>query len=343
MPQYQTIRTPQDYVNYTFNVSSRGITQVGSELAGLSNTVSTILGEIAFKTSEFLSHTEVMAMGMAAIVSAAFVDATNKAIDFQQQVANIQAIGGAGINAGIVGDKAMEFSNRFGMNISDMTDGLEALARAGINTTSVMTQVLEEGVKLSKLEGMDFEKSMESLITTTNLLAPEGLDMNTPEYAEELKKMNQLIVSASETSPIDAEDIIMTLQHAGGYAAETDIDQMDLFATIAQLGSRGTRGEIAGTALRAFMSAGQKDTAQRALARIGLNVKDLWAPDGESMLSISEMKNVIDSAMEARGMSKQEKLEFYSDFVGYKQANQIMKIDTGEIEQYKENIQHAWE
>lgn len=343
MPQYQTIRTPQDYVNYTFNVSSRGITQVGSELAGLSNTVSTILGEIAFKTSEFLSHTEVMAMGMAAIVSAAFVDATNKAIDFQQQVANIQAIGGAGINAGIVGDKAMEFSNRFGMNISDMTDGLEALARAGINTTSVMTQVLEEGVKLSKLEGMDFEKSMESLITTTNLLAPEGLDMNTPEYAEELKKMNQLIVSASETSPIDAEDIIMTLQHAGGYAAETDIDQMDLFATIAQLGSRGTRGEIAGTALRAFMSAGQKDTAQRALARIGLNVKDLWAPDGESMLSISEMKNVIDSAMEARGMSKQEKLEFYSDFVGYKQANQIMKIDTGEIEQYKENIQHAWD
>lgn len=343
MPQYQTIRTPQDYVNYTFNVSSRGITQVGSELAGLSNTVSTILGEIAFKTSEFLSHTEVMAMGMAAIVSAAFVDATNKAIDFQQQVANIQAIGGAGINAGIVGDKAMEFSNRFGMNISDMTDGLEALARAGINTTSVMTQVLEEGVKLSKLEGMDFEKSMESLITTTNLLAPEGLDMNTPEYAEELKKMNQLIVSASETSPIDAEDIIMTLQHAGGYAAETEIDQMDLFATIAQLGSRGTRGEIAGTALRAFMSAGQKDTAQRALARIGLNVKDLWAPDGESMLSISEMKNVIDSAMEARGMSKQEKLEFYSDFVGYKQANQIMKIDTGEIEQYKESIQHAWD
>lgn len=343
MPQYQTIRTPQDYVNYTFNVSSRGITQVGSELAGLSNTVSTILGEIAFKTSEFLSHTEVMAMGMAAIVSAAFVDATNKAIDFQQQVANIQAIGGAGINAGIVGDKAMEFSNRFGMNISDMTEGLEALARAGINTTNVMTQVLEEGVKLSKLEGMDFEKSMESLITTTNLLAPEGLDMNTPEYAEELKKMNQLIVSASETSPIDAEDIIMTLQHAGGYAAETGIDQLDLFATIAQLGSRGTRGEIAGTALRAFMSAGQKDTAQRALARIGLNVKDLWAPDGESMLSVSEMKNVIDSAMEARGMSKQEKLEFYSDFVGYKQANQIMKIDTGEIEQYKENIQHAWD
>ena len=343
MPQYQTIRTPQDYVNYTFNVSSRGITQVGSELAGLSNTVSTILGEIAFKTSEFLSHTEVMAMGMAAIVSAAFVDATNKAIDFQQQVANIQAIGGAGINAGIVGDKAMEFSNRFGMNISDMTEGLEALARAGINTTNVMTQVLEEGVKLSKLEGMDFEKSMESLITTTNLLAPDGLDMNTPEYAEELKKMNQLIVSASETSPIDAEDIIMTLQHAGGYAAETGIDQLDLFATIAQLGSRGTRGEIAGTALRAFMSAGQKDTAQRALARIGLNVKDLWAPDGESMLSVSEMKNVIDSAMEARGMSKQEKLEFYSDFVGYKQANQIMKIDTGEIEQYKESIQHAWD
>lgn len=343
MSQYESIKTPQDYVNYTFNVSARGMTQVASEMAGLSNTVQTILGEIAFKTSEFLSHTEVMAMGMSAVLTAAFADATKSAIDFQQEVANIQAIGGAGIDANVIGAKAMEFSSKFGMSVSEMTEGLEALARAGINTTNVMTKVLEEGVKLSKLEGMDFEKSMESLITTTNLLAPEGLDMNSPEYAEELKRMNQLIVSASETSPIDAEDIIMTLQHAGGYAAETEIDQMDLFATIAQLGSRGTRGEIAGTALRAFMSAGQKDTAQRALARIGLNVKDLWSADGESMLSISEMKDVLDNAMEARGYSKQEKLEFYSDFVGYKQANQIMKIDTGEIDKYKESIQHAWD
>jgi hypothetical protein len=38
----------------------------------------------------------------------------------------------------------------------------------------------------------------------------------------------------------------------------------------------------------------KKDTAQRALARIGLNVSDLWNDNGETMLSISEMKDVLD-------------------------------------------------
>ena len=237
----------------------------------------------------------------------------------------------------------MEYSNKFGMAVSDMTEGLEALARAGITTTSVMTQVLEEGVKLSKLEGISLEDSINHLISTTNLLSQDNVDMNAPEYAQMLKDMNQHIVSTSESAPINAENIMQTLQHVGGYASASGMDQDDLFAVIAQLGARGTKGEMAGTALRAFIAAGNKDTAQRALARIGLSVNDLWDENGETMLSISEMKNVLDNALEARGYSKQEKLEFYSDFVGYKQANQIMKIDTTEVEKYKDNIANAWD
>lgn len=343
MTQYESVRTPQDYVNYTFNISSKGVTQVAGELAGLSSTVSTILGDIAFKTSEFLSHTETMAIGAGAAVSAVFVKATQDAIRFEQQVANVKAIGGESVNAALIGDKAMEYSNKFGMAVSDMTEGLEALARAGITTTSVMTQVLEEGVKLSKLEGISLEDSINHLISTTNLLSQDNVDMNAPEYAQMLKDMNQHIVSTSESAPINAENIMQTLQHVGGYASASGMDQDDLFAVIAQLGARGTKGEMAGTALRAFIAAGNKDTAQRALARVGLSVSDLWDENGETMLSISEMKNVLDSALEARGYSKQEKLEFYSDFVGYKQANQVMKIDTTEVEKYKDNIANAWD
>ena len=340
---YESIDTPQDYVNYTFNVEARGIAEVGSELMGLSNTVGNILGLIAFKTSEFLTHTETAMIGFGAAVGAGFTAATRSAIDFQQQIANVQAIGGESINASQIGDAAMEYSNKFGMAVSSMTEGLEALARAGITSTSVMSQVLEEGVKLSKLEGLDLEDSMNDLISTTNLLASDNVDMNDASYAQMVKDMNQMIVSTSEASPIDAQNIIMTLQHAGGYAASSGIDQEDLFAVIAQLGAKGTKGEIAGTALRAFMSAGQKDTAQRALSRIGLNVSDLWDDNGETMLPISEMKNILDDAMKQRGYSKQEQLEFYSDFVGYKQANQVMKINTSEVEDYKESIANAWD
>ena len=206
-----------------------------------------------------------------------------------------------------------------------------------------MSGVLAEGVKLSKLEGMDLEDSINNLIATTNLLSTDELDVNSQEYADAVKAMNQHIVSTSESAPINAENIIQTLQHVGGYASANNIDQEDLFAVIAQLGAKGTKGEMAGTALRAFVAAGQKDQAQRALARIGLNVSDLWDESGEAMLPISEMKEVLDSALEARGYSKQEKLEFYADFAGYKQANQIMKIDTSEVKEYKETIAQAWD
>lgn len=343
MAQLETINTPQDYVNYTFNVEARGIAEVSGELMGLSNTVNSLLGLVAFKTSEFLTHTETMAVGAGVAISAMFTSATQDAIRFQQQIANVKAIGGESVDAQQIGNAAMEYSNKFGMATASMTEGLESLARAGITTTSVMKGVLEEGVKLSKLEGMDLEDSINDLISTTNLLSAEDVDMNAPEYAEMLKTMNQQIVSTSESAPINAQNIIQSLQHVGGYASASGIDQDDLFAVIAQLGARGTKGEMAGTALRAFVAAGQKDTAQRALARIGLNVTDLWDKDGQTMLSISEMKDVLDDALEARGYSKQEKLEFYSDFAGYKQANQIMKIDTSEVAKYKESIANAWD
>ena len=108
MSQTETIQTPQDYVNYTFNIESRGIAEVSSELMGLSNTVGNILGQVAFKTSEFLSHTDMLAIGVGAAISSMFVSATRDAITFQQQVANVQAIGGEAINAGAIGDAAME-------------------------------------------------------------------------------------------------------------------------------------------------------------------------------------------------------------------------------------------
>ena len=343
MSSIQSIESSQDYVNYTFNLTSRGITETTSELAGMSSTITNLVGLMAFKTAEYLSSTESLIVSFGYAATAVFSTATQQAIRFQQALADVKAIGGESINEIAIGQAAMKYSNKFGMNVDSMTEGLEALSRAGLTATDVMSGVLEEGVKLSKLEGMDLEDSINNLISTTNLLATDEYDVNSQEYAEMVKQMNQHIVSTSESAPINAQNIIQSLQHVGGYASANQIDQEDLFAVIAQLGAKGTKGEMAGTALRAFIAAGQKDQAQRALNRIGLDVSDLWSENGDMMLSISEMKDVLDEALEARGYSKQEKLEFYSDFAGYKQANQIMKINTTEVQQYKESIAQAWD
>ena len=340
MSNVPTIHNARDYVNYVFNISTRGIAEVTSEIFGLSSTVQNVLGNLAFKTSEYLSHAEATTVGFGIAAVGAYVGATKRAIEFQQATANVEAISGKQLIGSDVGAQAMEMSNKFGMAIEDMTSGLEALARAGVTAKSSINALLESGTQMAKFEGTDLETSMNDLMSTVNLLTAD-MDSNSEEYAQRVKEINQHIISTSESSPINAQNIINSLQHVGGYASSTNLDQDDLFAVIAQLGSKGTKGEITGTSLRAFVSAGQKDTAQRALKRIGLNVNDLWDDTGESILSISQMKDVLDSALEAQGYSKQQKLEFYSDFVGYKQANQIMKIDTSEVEHYRQAIDNA--
>lgn len=339
MPSQGSVTSTTGYVNYIYNISSRGTAQVASQLLGLSGIAGNVLGQIAFQTSSYLSSTEGSLLSLGVIASAGLTKATEFAMKFNQDMETVHAISGKTVTS--LANDAMEMSNKFGVALDDMTTGLEALARAGVSTGN-MTNILDQAMGLSKLEGLPLEKSINALISTTNLLDTSNLDLESPEYAEAVKYQAQKITATSEAAPINAQDIIHTLEHVGGYASSTKLDQDDLYAVIAQLGSKGTKSEMAGTSLRAFLAAGQKDTAQRALKRIGLNVKDLWKDD-ETIMSISDMKDVLDEAMEARGYTRQEKLEFYSDFAGYKQANQIMKIDTTSVREFKDKIDRSWD
>ena len=335
------VKDTTGYVNYVYNISARGTTEVASQLMGLSGMATNILGQLAFQTSSYLSTTEGALLSMGVVATAGFGKAIQQASEFDQALSTVGAISGK--TRGEVeslGDDAMAMSSKFGVAVSEMTQGMESLARAGVSQGN-MTAILEEAMGLSKLEGLTLDTAINDLISTTNLLDTQGLDLSSPEYAEAVKYQNQKITATSEAAPINAQDIIHTLEHIGGYASSTNLDQDDLYAVIAQLGSKGTKSEMAGTSLRAFISAGQKDTAQRALDRIGLNVKDLWKND-ETILSITDMKDVLDEAMESKGYTQQEKLEFYSDFAGYKQANQIMKIDTQSAREFKQKIDESW-
>ena len=336
-----TVKDTTGYVNYVYNISARGTTEVASQLLGLSGMATNILGQLAFQTNSYISTTEGALLSMGVIATAGFTKATQQAMEFDQALSTIGAISGR--TRGEVtrlGDDAMAMSNKFGVAVSEMTEGMESLARAGVSQGN-MTAILEEAMGLSKLEGLTLDTAINDLISTTNLLDTQGLDSSSTEYADAVRYQNQKITATSEAAPIGAQDIIHTLEHIGGYASSTNLDQDDLYAVIAQLGSKGTKSEMAGTSLRAFIAAGQKDTAQRALNRIGLNVKDLWKND-DTIMSITDMKDVLDEAMESRGYTQQEKLEFYSDFAGYKQANQIMKIDTQSAREFKEKIDHSW-
>ena len=269
------------YVNYVYNLQAKGTAQVTSQIMGMSGLVGSTLGQLAFQTSAYLSDAESVAMSFGMVATAGLYKATKQAMEFDYAMQGVQAIAGQN-NIGNLGEQAMAMSNKFGIAVDQMVEGLESLARAGVSPSN-MQGILEQAMGLSKLENLDLNTAVNSLISTTNLLDTQGLDLESPEYVEALKHQNQKITATSEAAPINAQDIMHTLEHVGGYASSTNLDQDDLYAVIAQLGSKGTKSEIAGTSLRAFLAAGQKDTAQRALERIGLKVSDLWKNDDTIM------------------------------------------------------------
>ena len=118
----ETVRTTTGYVNYVYNISARGTTQVASQLMGLSGVTGTILGQLAYQTSAYLSNTEnsVMTLGIAA--AAGFTKAAQKALDFNQALATIGAISGKTTSeVGSLGDKAMDMSAKFGVAVGEMS------------------------------------------------------------------------------------------------------------------------------------------------------------------------------------------------------------------------------
>ena len=114
MSSIQSIESSQDYVNYTFNLTSRGITETTSELAGMSSTITNLVGLMAFKTAEYLSSTESLIVSLGYAATAVFTTATQQAIRFQQALADVKAIGGESINEIAIGQAAMKYSNKFG-------------------------------------------------------------------------------------------------------------------------------------------------------------------------------------------------------------------------------------
>ena len=150
--------------------------------------------------------------------------------------------------------------------------------------------------------------------------------MNSSDYVTQVQTMNTKLLTTSQVAPIDVKDVMESLQYSGGAAAASHMDTDNLLATISAMGARGTKGSLAGTALRNFMTRDVTSTAKNALKSIGLSSDDLWEAGGDKMRNISDLKEMIDTQMNSRGMSTQEQIAFWSKFAGQKIANQLVKI-----------------
>jgi TP901 family phage tail tape measure protein len=331
--------TSDQIINFAF----RSTNQMGGTLLAVQsglNSLTAVAGSVGRGLSDAMSLTQSAALAIGTISVMAFGQAVNAAGEYEAKMAQVQAISGqSAAEVAQLGNSAQQLSVKYGMSLDNVTNGLITLGRAGINNAATQSGVLEEGFKMAKLEGIDLNTALEDLITTTNLLSQTNVDMNSPEYITQVKEMNTKLLTASQVAPIDVNDVIESLQYSGGSAAASHMDTDNLLATISAMGARGTKGSLAGTALRNFMTRDITSTGKNALESIGITPDDFWKAGGNQMRNISELKQIIDERMQTLGMSRQEQLSFWSKFAGQKMANQLMKIDPSEVEKYQEQIE----
>lgn len=245
---------------------------------------------------------------------------------------------------GQLGNTAKQFSVQYKMGLDEMTEGLATLGRAGLSSASAQTDVLKSSLQLAKLEGMDLTTALEGVVQTASLL---GADIDNIDFGKQSKYVSELMLATSMSSPLKVQDIFQTLKYSGGVAAlaganlepQNDAILKDYMGTISAFGLKGVSGDMAGTALRAFLNkpASQDKTVTEGLDMIGLTPDALWDKSGEKMLPISDQLALIKSHM--RDLSKFEQIDVWGKIVGPKMGQQMMKIDPSDIKKQVSKIE----
>lgn len=295
-------------------------TIVMNAVPGLTTGITTLITGMASINNQFQIMTSGIQDGFglvdAAIISTGALiaklgwDAAQAYGQFEQGMRIVEVVSGeTGEAIEQLSQKATEFSIQYRTDINQITDGLQTLGRAGLNSAQEQTEVLQNGLQTAKLEGRELNQVLTEILQNTSLL---GGDIRSDQFGEQSSYVNDLLVSTSMTAPITSHDISQTLQYSGGLAATAGANinseegkdiLTDYMATIAAFAQKGVKGSLAGTALRAFLNkpATQDSSVVEGLAMIKLKPEYLWEDDEETMKPISDQIALIQGQMEKLG------------------------------------------
>lgn len=333
-------------VNINLNVLAGAMGGITAIMGGMSALTSTF-GQFGTEAVDNFGAIDGLLVTTTALVASFGVQAAEAFGEFEQGMKIVQVVSGqSAASVAQLGDAASQLSVHYRTAIGDITEGLQTLGRAGLNSATTQMEVLESGLQTAKLEGRNLNGVLEEIIQNTAML---GGDLKSIDFGEQSSYLNSLMVGTSMTAPIDSHDISQTMQYAGGTAAaaganlENKDKLEDLMGTVAAFAQKGVKGSMAGTALRAFFTkpASQDESVTDALGRIGLSPGDLWEDGGNSMRKVSDQIGIIQRRMDALHLSTMDQVELWGKIVGPKMGQQMMKLDASSIRELTTDIQGA--
>ena len=326
--------------------SMTGITALETGLVSINNQVQDIGRAITAQGN--IMDTMIASVGVVAATGA--VKAAEAFGDVEQSMKIVQMVSQqTSADIQYLTQQANQFSTQYRTDIDQITEGLQTLGRAGLNSASEQSEVLENGLQTAKLEGRELNSVLEELIQNTALL---GGDLKSSKFGEQTDYINNLLVSTSMSAPIDTHDVSETLKYSGGMlaAAGGDINTAegkrlieDYMGSVAAFAQKGVTGSIAGTALRAFFNkpATQDSSVLEGLSQLHLRPEYLWEDGGERMKPVSEQIALIQGQMDKLNISTMDQMQIWSKIVGGKMGQQMMKLKSSDIKDLTKDIQNS--
>ena len=164
-----------------------GFASLNAGLASINNAFLQLTG--AIDQSVGLANSMLITTGVVATQVA--TDAMNAFGQFEQSMKIVQMVSGQTADQiSYLSQKANEFSVQYRMDIDQITEGLQTLGRAGLNTASEQAEVLQNGLNTAKLEGRDLNAVLQELIQNTALL---GGNLKSNDFGEQSEYVNDLL------------------------------------------------------------------------------------------------------------------------------------------------------
>lgn len=197
---------------------------------------------------------------------------------------------------GLLRDQALRLGETTSFTNVDAASGQRFLGMAGMSVSDILSS-MPSVLNLAKAGRTDLAGTAD---IASNIMSGYGMT------GKDMGRISDVLVGTFTRSNVNVKQIGETLKYVGPKAKAAGLELEYVAAATGKLGDAGIQGSMAGTALRTVISrlAGPPKMAKKALARLGVETKDL----NGNLRPFEELLDEIADKMKDLGSAEQIEL-----------------------------------
>lgn len=249
------------------NVAADLLVHVGADIkdatTGLDN-----VGNKVDSTTKNMRKTSMAMGGMALGVLGFLGGATMAAANFEQGMANINAV--ADLTAqqfDQLSDLALNIGAATSFSATEGAQAIEELVKAGVSVDDVLSGAAMSAAQLAEAGGVGIPEAATIMANSMNLFGIAGSDA---------ARVADVFAAAANASAADVDTLSQALKQGGPAAAMMGMSLEDTVAALALFSNYGIQGSDAGTSLKTMLQSLSNPSAEAAakMQELGINAFD---------------------------------------------------------------------